>query len=84
MSLKSLVATGTKLWLDSVDPDLIDQNIQLGATGARSISSRPSRPLIMISHRLAMLSSSSFSGSSMNFRTRGGIRRSPVPNQISA
>src|SRR3954470_12044680 len=36
MSLKSLVATGTKLWLDSVDPDLIDQNIALGATGATS------------------------------------------------
>jgi transaldolase len=36
MSLKSLVATGTKLWLDSVDPDLIDQNIKLGATGATS------------------------------------------------
>jgi transaldolase len=36
MSLKSLVAAGTKLWLDSVDPDLIDQNIQLGATGATS------------------------------------------------
>jgi transaldolase len=36
MSLKSLVAAGTKLWLDSVDPDLIDQNIALGATGATS------------------------------------------------
>jgi transaldolase len=36
MSLKSLVATGTKLWLDSVDPDLIDKNIKLGATGATS------------------------------------------------
>ena len=36
MSLKSLVATGTKLWLDSVDPDLVDQNIALGATGATS------------------------------------------------
>ncbi len=36
MSLKSLAATGTKLWLDSVDPDLIDQNIALGATGATS------------------------------------------------
>jgi transaldolase len=36
MSLKSLVASGTKLWLDSVDPDLVDQNIALGATGATS------------------------------------------------
>ena len=36
MSLKSLVATGTKLWLDSVDPDLVDKNIALGATGATS------------------------------------------------
>lgn len=34
--LKSLIATGTKLWLDSVDPDLVDQNIALGATGATS------------------------------------------------
>ena len=29
MSLKSLVATGTKLWLDSVDPELVDKNIAL-------------------------------------------------------
>ncbi|HEX3358258.1 MAG TPA: transaldolase family protein [Tepidisphaeraceae bacterium] len=36
MSLKSLIATGTKLWLDSVDPDLLDQNIALGASGATS------------------------------------------------
>src|SRR5918997_2257245 len=36
MSLKSLVAAGTKLWLDSVDPDLVDKNIALGATGATS------------------------------------------------
>jgi len=36
MSLKSLIATGTKLWLDSVDPDLVDANIALGATGATS------------------------------------------------
>jgi transaldolase len=35
-SLKSLVATGTKLWLDSVDPDLVDKNLALGATGATS------------------------------------------------
>jgi len=36
MSLKSLVASGTKLWLDSVDPDLVDKNIAFGATGATS------------------------------------------------
>jgi transaldolase len=36
MSLKSLIATGTKLWLDSVDPDLVDKNLALGATGATS------------------------------------------------
>ena len=34
--LQSLVAAGTKLWLDSVDPDLVDKNIALGATGATS------------------------------------------------
>src|SRR5688500_16762482 len=36
MSLSSLVKTGTKLWLDSVDPELVDKNIKLGATGATS------------------------------------------------
>jgi transaldolase len=34
--LKSLIACGTKLWLDSVDPDLITKNRQMGATGATS------------------------------------------------
>jgi transaldolase len=34
--LESLVASGTKLWLDSVDPDLVEKNIALGATGATS------------------------------------------------
>jgi transaldolase len=34
--LRSLVATGTKLWLDSVDPDLVKSNRALGATGATS------------------------------------------------
>ncbi len=34
--LKSLIASGTKLWLDSVDPDLIRENRALGATGATS------------------------------------------------
>jgi len=35
-SLKSLIATGTKLWLDSIDPDLVAENRQRGATGATS------------------------------------------------
>src|SRR6266545_712585 len=34
--LQSLAATGTKLWLDSVDPDLIKLNRSQGATGATS------------------------------------------------
>ena len=34
--LESLIATDTKLWLDSVDPDLVSVNRQLGATGATS------------------------------------------------
>lgn len=35
-SLKSLIASGTKLWLDSVDPELVAENFALGATGATS------------------------------------------------
>lgn len=34
--LESLVASGTKLWLDSVDPELVAKNIEVGATGATS------------------------------------------------
>ena len=34
--LESLVASGTKLWLDSVDPDLVKSNLAWGATGATS------------------------------------------------
>jgi transaldolase len=34
--LQSLIATGTKLWLDSVDPDEVAANRALGATGATS------------------------------------------------
>lgn len=34
--LQSLVASGTKLWLDSIDPDLVVKNRALGATGATS------------------------------------------------
>lgn len=35
-SLKSLIDSGTKLWLDSIDPDLVKANRALGATGATS------------------------------------------------
>jgi transaldolase len=34
--LKSLIASGTKLWLDSVDPKLVKVNREWGATGATS------------------------------------------------
>jgi transaldolase len=34
--LQSLIASGTKLWLDSIDPDLVKRNRALGATGATS------------------------------------------------
>ncbi len=34
--LRSLIASGTKLWLDSIDPDLVAKNRALGATGATS------------------------------------------------
>jgi transaldolase len=34
--LQSLIASGTKLWLDSVDPDEVARNRALGATGATS------------------------------------------------
>lgn len=34
--LRSLIACGTKLWLDSIDPELVARNRRLGATGATS------------------------------------------------
>ena len=34
--LQSLVACGTKLWLDSVDPEEVAANRAFGATGATS------------------------------------------------
>src|SRR5688572_33281383 len=34
--LQSLIASGTKLWLDSIDPELVKHNRALGATGATS------------------------------------------------
>lgn len=35
-SLRSLIACGTKIWLDSIDPELVVKNRALGATGATS------------------------------------------------
>jgi transaldolase len=34
--LESVIQSGTKLWLDSIDPDLVKKNRALGATGATS------------------------------------------------
>jgi transaldolase len=34
--LRSLIASGTKLWLDSIDPELVVKNRALGASGATS------------------------------------------------
>ena len=34
--LRSIIQSGTKLWLDSIDPDLIAKNHAMGATGATS------------------------------------------------
>src|SRR5580693_7114368 len=34
--LRSLIESGTKLWLDSIDPELVKRNRALGATGATS------------------------------------------------
>ena len=36
MSLASLIATGTKVWLDGVEPDEIEKNRAWGITGATS------------------------------------------------
>lgn len=35
-SIRSLIESGTRLWLDSVDPALVSSNFALGATGATS------------------------------------------------
>lgn len=35
-SIQSLIKSGTKLWLDSVDPLLVKANYEMGATGATS------------------------------------------------
>jgi transaldolase len=35
-SLQSLIRSGSKLWLDSIDPDEVVRNRALGATGATS------------------------------------------------
>jgi transaldolase len=36
MSLQSLIATGTKVWLDGVEPGDVKKNRALGITGATS------------------------------------------------
>jgi transaldolase len=36
MSIHSLIATGTKVWLDSIDPELVKKNRAMGASGATS------------------------------------------------
>ena len=36
MSLKDLIDTGTKVWSDSVDPDVLDELVPQGVTGATS------------------------------------------------
>ena len=35
-SIQSLIESGTKLWLDSIDPDLVEKSRKMGATGATS------------------------------------------------
>lgn len=34
--ITTLIQSGTKLWLDSIDPDLVAENLKWGATGATS------------------------------------------------
>jgi transaldolase len=36
MSVRSLAGSGSKIWLDSIDPELFDQSIASGVTGATS------------------------------------------------
>ena len=36
MSLKSLISSGTKVWLDSVDPAEVKRNRAMGISGATS------------------------------------------------
>ena len=36
--LETIIESGSKLWLDSVDPDLVASNRALGATGAMLVS----------------------------------------------
>ena len=35
-SMQSLIATGTKVWLDSIDPEQVARNRAWGVTGATS------------------------------------------------
>lgn len=36
LAIQSLIQSGTKLWLDSIDPELVVENRAMGATGATS------------------------------------------------
>lgn len=60
-SLKSLIATGTKLWLDSIDPDLVAENRARGATGATS------NPIIISD----LLKTGRFDGQLEEFQSQG-------------
>jgi transaldolase len=59
--LQSLVQSGTKLWLDSVDPDEIARNRAFGATGATS------NPIIIAD----LLKTGRFDGDIRDFAKRG-------------
>lgn len=60
--LKSLVASGTKLWLDSIDPELVISNRALGATGATS------NPIIIAD----LLKTGRFDGEIVDLIAKGG------------
>ena len=60
--LKSLVASGTKLWLDSIDPELVVSNRALGATGATS------NPIIIAD----LLKTGRFDGEIVDLIAKGG------------
>lgn len=58
MSLASLIATGTKVWLDGIEPDDTRTNLARGITGA---TSNPSIVSKIIAHGLATASSATSS-----------------------
>ncbi len=71
--LESLVACGTKLWLDSIDPDLVRSNRALGATGATS------NPVI-VSDLIKM--AASMRGSSNSWPKVATMTRSPGKSRM--